>query len=73
MAKFSELNPWCTKIVTGPFGGGVWRTIRGFLALMESNLKFMVVADGDEIKLWNEEWTDHIFPMESFPDLFFNL
>lgn len=73
VAKFGELNPWCTEIVTEPFGVGVWRKIRALRPPMEANLKFEVVGNGDKIKFWKGRWIDHIPLMESFSDLFFNL
>lgn len=36
MAKYGELNPWCTNVVSGPFGMQIWRTIRTLWPLIES-------------------------------------
>ena len=35
VAKYGEPNPWCTKITSGPYGVGVWRTIRNLWPQME--------------------------------------
>ncbi|WMV26208.1 hypothetical protein MTR67_019593 [Solanum verrucosum] len=69
VAKYGELNPWCTEIVSEPYGWGVWRTIRALWNSMEENV-FLKVGNGNKIKFWRDGWIDQIPLSESFPDLF---
>jgi len=69
VAKYGELNPWCTEIVSEPYGWGVWRSIRALWNSMEENV-FLKIGNGNKIKFWRDGWIDQIPLSESFPDLF---
>lgn len=57
VAKYGELNPWCTKITSEPYGVGVWRTIRNLWPQMEGNMYFKV-GNGYKTKFWKDGWID---------------
>ncbi|KAG5616435.1 hypothetical protein H5410_016259 [Solanum commersonii] len=42
IAKYGELNPWCTENTTEPYGVGAWRSIRLLWPQMEANLYIKV-------------------------------
>lgn len=42
MTEFGGLNPWCSNFVSDPYGMAVWRTIRNFWPLVETNLSFKI-------------------------------
>lgn len=62
VTKFGELNPWCSNIISDPFGeqsetyGHWWKPI---LALRYTN----------KTKFWHDEWIDQS-PQEQLPDPF---
>lgn len=58
MAKFGELNPWCTDGHIEPFGVGVWRTFRDLWLLMETKSEIQDGGYGDNSKFWKEGWID---------------
>ena len=53
VAKYGEPNPWCTKITSGPYGVGVWRTIRNLWPRMEGNM-FIKVGNGNKTIFWKD-------------------
>ena len=69
VAKYAELNPWCTKITSEPYGVGVWRTIRNLWPQMEGNV-YIKVGNGNKTKFWKDGWIDQTSLRELFPDLF---
>lgn len=42
VTEFGGLNPWCSNFVSDPYGMAVWRTIRNFWPLVETNLSFKI-------------------------------
>ncbi|WMV31780.1 hypothetical protein MTR67_025165 [Solanum verrucosum] len=69
VAKYGELNSWCTKITSEPYGVGVWRTIRNLWPQMEGNV-YIKVGNGNKTKFWKDGWIDQTSLRELFPDLF---
>ncbi|WMV11771.1 hypothetical protein MTR67_005156 [Solanum verrucosum] len=57
IAKYGELNPWCTEITTEPYGVGAWRSIRNLWSQMETNL-YIKVGSGSKTKFWKDVWID---------------
>ncbi|WMV21816.1 hypothetical protein MTR67_015201 [Solanum verrucosum] len=69
IAKYGELNPWCTEITTEPYGVGAWRSIRNLWSQMETNL-YIKVGSGTKTKFWKDVWIDQSPLRDLFPDLF---
>ncbi|WMV31778.1 hypothetical protein MTR67_025163 [Solanum verrucosum] len=70
VAKYGELNPWCTEITSEPYGVvGLWRTIRNLWSQMEGNM-YIKVGNGNKTKFWKDGWIDQTSLRELFPDLF---
>ena len=59
VAKYGELNPYCTKITYGPYGVGLWRTIRNLWPPMEGNM-YIKVGNGNKTKFWKDGWIEQI-------------
>ena len=57
VAKYGEINPWCTENVSEPYGVGVWRTIRNLWPQAEANL-FLKVGNGNKTKFWKGGWVN---------------
>ncbi|WMV55343.1 hypothetical protein MTR67_048728 [Solanum verrucosum] len=69
IAKYGELNPWCTEITTEPYGVGAWRSIRNLWSQMETNL-YIKVGSGTKTKFWKDVWIDQSPLRDLFPGLF---
>ncbi|WMV41703.1 hypothetical protein MTR67_035088 [Solanum verrucosum] len=69
IAKYGELNPWCTETTTEPYGVGAWRSIRNLWSQMETNL-YIKVGSGTKTKFWKDVGIDQSPLRDLFPDLF---
>ena len=68
-AKYGEARGgWCTRIVRGTHGCGMWKSIRGlekFFGQVMYN-----VGEGDRISFWHDPWCGSNLLKDLFPDLF---
>ena len=60
---------WCTKLVSGTYGVSAWKSIRSGWLDFSKFLQFDV-ADGTEVKFWEDEWCWECSLKVAFPELY---
>ena len=60
---------WCTKVVEGLYGVGVWKHIWRGWEVFSRCIKFGV-GDGTHIRFWHDIWCGEQSLKEAFPELF---
>ncbi|KAG5617959.1 hypothetical protein H5410_017783 [Solanum commersonii] len=65
--KYEDEDNWMTKVVTTPYGTGLWRSIRVLWEEDKPNFK-MKVGNGNKIKFWKDEWHEKGNLETLFPD-----
>jgi hypothetical protein len=57
---------WCTKVVEGPYGVGMWKHIRRGWGVFSRFISFGV-GDGSHIRFWYDSWCGDQPLKEAFP------
>jgi hypothetical protein len=60
---------WCTKVVEGPYGVGVWKHIRRGWEVFLRFISFGI-GDGSHIRFWHNNWCRNQPLKEAFLELF---
>jgi hypothetical protein len=60
---------WCTNVVEGPYGVGVWKQIRRGWEVFSRFISFEI-GDGSHIRFWHDNWCGNQPLKETFPKLF---
>jgi hypothetical protein len=60
---------WCTKVVEGPYGVGLWKHIQKGWGVFLRFISFGV-GDGSHIRFWYDTWCGDRSLKEAFPELF---
>ena len=69
-AKYGCMNGvWCTKVVEGPYGVGMWKHIRRGWEVFSKFINFRV-GNGSNIRFWQDIWRGDQPLKEVFPALF---
>lgn len=68
-AKYEMENNWMTKLVTTPYGCGIWRTIRNLWPILFSRISF-TVGNGRKVLFWEDKWINQRPLKLLFPEFY---
>ena len=68
-AKYEMENRWMTKMVTTPYGCGIWRSVRNLWPLFRSRIRFQV-GHGMKVSFWEDRWIAQRTLKHLFSDLY---
>lgn len=64
----SLVDGWCSKIVIRPYGGSLWKYMKGWDAF--SSFVTIKVGEGSQTRFWHDIWCGDCPLKESFLELF---
>ncbi|RVW63723.1 putative ribonuclease H protein [Vitis vinifera] len=64
-----EEGGWCTRVISGSYGVGLWKAIRMEWFCLNNRLTFQVGC-GRRVRFWKDKWCGDEPLCESFPSLF---
>ena len=65
----SEWGGWCTRLVNGPYGVGLWKYISQGWPSFPSHILYDI-GDGSRVKFWQDRWCGETSLAVSSPELF---
>lgn len=68
-AKHGEMNHWCSKVSSAPYGVGLWKGINKLWSTFAQNIHFEV-GNGTYIRFWKDKWLGNSTLQVAFPNLF---
>ena len=68
--KYEMENRWMTKMVTTPYGCGIWRSVRNLWPLFRSRIRFQV-GNGMKVLFWEDKWISPKNPETIIPRLIY--
>ena len=67
--KYEMENRWMTKMVTTPYGCGIWWAVRNLWPLFRSRIRFQV-GNGMKVSFLEDKWIAQRTLKHLFPDLY---